>query len=500
MMNAAARKQRRDQAEVTSGIYGEADFASLDDCEAAGLLDPNGLYLGTLDGEPLFFSGKSHLLTVAPARQGKGIGTVIPNLLHFQGAVIVTDPKGELAAVTAQHRAERFGQKVVVLNPWGLNGLPQQRINPLQELIYLASDVTLQRGLTDKVKAIALQLLPEPEDQKNRFFREGSRTAIRFVLLALAMLHPERCTLPEVWRVLANQRKLRELGTKARESMVLGGVLSELADDLLATMEDSPDQFADFRTGAVQALDVYAPGGYLADAVSGSGVDLADLKNGDVSVYLAFPQERIASHGAALGLIVNEAISAVSRADGAGEVLFMLDEFANLGKLDGLAGNLTGLPGLGIRLWMVVQELAELTRLYGPNTAKTILSQSEVQQFFAVNDHDLAEKLSKRMGQRTVKTRSLNLGKSEDEDIGESLGETGQPLMRPEEIMQMDRSDQLIFAGGGKPIRAQRPPFWFVDPWQGWAESNPVEGDYPKPKPLFSLRYGLNQRGENDDE
>ncbi len=66
-------------------------------------------------------------------------------------------------------------------------------------------------------------------------------------------------------------------------------------------------------------------------------------------------------------------------------MLFLLDEFANMGKLSGLAESLTALPGLGVRVWMFVQELAELVRLYGPNTAKTVLSQAEVKQFFAVN-------------------------------------------------------------------------------------------------------------------
>lgn len=71
-----------------------------------------------------FYSGKAHLLTVAPARQGKGTSVVIPNLLHSQASVFVTDPKGELAAVTAAHREQNFGQDVFILNPWWLHGLP----------------------------------------------------------------------------------------------------------------------------------------------------------------------------------------------------------------------------------------------------------------------------------------------------------------------------------------------------------------------------------------
>ena len=104
-----------------------------------------------------------------------------------------------------------------------------------------------------------------------------------------------------------------------------------------------------------------------------------------------FPNDRMATHGAVVGLIVNQGISAVSRSEQRGEVLFLLDEFANMGKLSGLAESLTALPGLGVRVWMFVQELAELVRLYGPHTARTILSQAEVKQFFAVQDDQLAK-------------------------------------------------------------------------------------------------------------
>jgi type IV secretion system protein VirD4 len=222
---------------------------------------------------------------------------------------------------------------------------------------------------------------------------------------------------------------------------------------------------------------------------SGSDVSLRELKSGKVIIYLAFPQDRIATHGAALGLIVNQAITAVARSAEKGEVLFLLDEFANLGKLSGLAESLTALPGLGVRVWMIVQELAELVRIYGPHTAQTILSQSEVKQFFAVNSDELAQTLSRALGQRTVKTRNYNLGRSEDDEIGESLAEAGQPLMRPEQIMQMKRHQQLLFVKGVRPIFGQRIRFWFVKPWGDWAAPNPIEGGYPVVPPLVRFDY-----------
>lgn len=490
------QREKRKESGQTSGVYGTATFATRDECDAAGMDDPNGLYLGMLDDEPLFYNGKAHLLTCAPARTGKGINTVIPNLLHYSGSVVITDPKGELAAVTAKHREERFGQKVVVFNPWGLHGLPQHKINPLQEVIRLASDPALQRGLMDEVKSNSLQFLPEPEDQRNRHFRDGSRGLGDFAQTTLAVHTPELCNLPEVWRMIASPQRLERAVERARQSDALGGALADMADNIAYQMANNPEQFESFRAGAVQALDRYQPGSHLASAVSGSDIDLADIKSGNVTVYLAFPQERIASHGSALGLIVNKSIAAVARSSEKGKVLFMLDEFANLGKLSGLAESLTALPGLGVRVWMVVQEFAELKRLYGENTATTILSQSEVSQFFAVNTYDTAKKLSDQIGQKTVKTPNINLGRTDDDDIGESLSEAGQPLMRPEDILQMGKTQQLVLVNGLRPILSQRLPFWFVEPWGAWAETNPVEGSYPAAKPVFELTYGLNANDE----
>src|SRR5258708_28051149 len=58
-----------------------------------------------------------HILTVAGSRAGKSV-TLINNLLFYRGSVMATDPKAELANITAARRAA-LGQKVHVLDPFG---------------------------------------------------------------------------------------------------------------------------------------------------------------------------------------------------------------------------------------------------------------------------------------------------------------------------------------------------------------------------------------------
>lgn len=102
--------------------HGSARFSSKR--ERAALQRGEGLLIGRDPGTNrlLRYDGPAHLITLAPTRAGKGTGTIIPNLLTAARPVLVIDPKGENARITARSRA-KFGP-VHVLDPFGVTGLP----------------------------------------------------------------------------------------------------------------------------------------------------------------------------------------------------------------------------------------------------------------------------------------------------------------------------------------------------------------------------------------
>ena len=77
-----------------------------------------GPIIGRDDGELLRYPGDGHLITFAPTGSGKGIGSVLPNCLTYPGSLVVTDPKGENAAVSGRTRRDDLGQQVAWLDPW----------------------------------------------------------------------------------------------------------------------------------------------------------------------------------------------------------------------------------------------------------------------------------------------------------------------------------------------------------------------------------------------
>src|SRR5471030_2636403 len=81
--------------------------------------------------------GPKHLCSFGPPGTGKSSALVIPNVAHLPRSMIIIDPKGEIAAITARKRA-RMG-RVLMLNPFGLlaGDLPHLKSHGLNPLALL---------------------------------------------------------------------------------------------------------------------------------------------------------------------------------------------------------------------------------------------------------------------------------------------------------------------------------------------------------------------------
>lgn len=74
------------------------------------------ILVGALGNKLIGIDDNRHVLTVAGSRSGKSV-MLIGNLLFYRGSVLATDPKAELANITAERRAA-LGQKVYILDPF----------------------------------------------------------------------------------------------------------------------------------------------------------------------------------------------------------------------------------------------------------------------------------------------------------------------------------------------------------------------------------------------
>ena len=451
-----------------------------------------GLFLGSLHGNPIFNNtGESSQLTVAPARSGKTISAVIPALLHnLDMNMLVADPKMELAYVTAKHRQDH-GHKIIVLNPWKAPGLPNHCFNPLAILVEYNKSPETRILMEDTAKEIVLILIEEKSQNKdNEVFRKGGRRILIAIILHLATFDPERCHLTRVWEIVNDLKILYETLEEMLQNSALNGGIQKMARGLTNLIKDSENNggpFTSFLTNAIDGVEDFSPMGVLSYSVSKSDFSFEELKlDQPITIFECVQPQFQKAAAKWLNLITQSGIRGVSRTPGTREVLFLLDEFTNM-KID-ISEALTLLPGLGCRVWIFVQAISEILRVYGPETTETILSQCQVKQFFGFRDHKFAKEVSEVLGTLTIKTEQNNVDNFQ-ESITFGFGETARPLRTSDQLRMLGDRQQLILIGNAPPILCDRNTYLDTKPWRDWASRNPTVGN--KKMPDINPKYKL---------
>ena len=477
--------QRKDGNTINHHMY--------KDIKNAGLYKPEGVFLGRdMKGHPIFFDGETHGLTLAPAGSGKTVSFVIPQLCHQSISTVTTDLKGTNSVMVKNLKEKHHKQKAYFVNPANLYsdllGIPAC-YNPIIILIDDWKTSTGQKDLIADAQAIALQLLPEPKVQgENSFFRNGSRKLVVFCLIFIVTQKSEdKVTLSQVLKLLRNVPELMEAFYIGSCTDILNGELADMSNDLLKKFESQDQrQVESFREGALQGLEAFSPSGWLAESTSKCDFRFKDLKETPTFVSLIADPTKMKVFAPWLGLIIWAAITELTRCQNNRPVFFLLEECTNF-YVHGLSNSLTALREFGIRVWFIIQELQEYSRIYGREALDTLLSQTEVKQIFGTQSQKTAELVSQMLGEETIKSPNYSLGHDINDPIQKSINEGSRRLLTPDEVRRFP--DTIIFIRDQFPIRAIKTGYHEVKPWSKWVGINPLFGKKLKGKTKVWLRY-----------
>lgn len=79
-------------------------------------------------------------------------------------------------------------------------------------------------------------------------------------------------------------------------------------------------------------------------------------------------------------------------------LLMLLDEFPQLGKLETFETAMGVIAGYGIKAFVICQSVMQINKLYGKDNG--IISNCEVQVYYAPNDQETAEQLARMLGKK----------------------------------------------------------------------------------------------------
>ena len=451
---------------LTGDSHGSARFASRKELKKHQGGD--GLLIGRNPGTGrlLRYDGPAHLITLAPTRAGKGVGTVIPNLLTVDRSVLVIDPKGENARIAGEAR-RRFGT-VHVLDPFEVSGHPSACYNPLDRLT--PDSLDLGEGAASLTEALVMD--PAGQVQEAHWNEEAKAILGGLIMFCVCHEERERRSLATVREYLTlPPDRLKALLELMQDSDEAGGLIARAANRFLG----KADREAASVLSNAQRHTHFLDSPRIARCLARSDFAFSDLRHQVTSVFLVLPPNRMDAYSRWLRLLVSQALQDIARdaealtattgAQGASQhlkspALFLLDEFAALGRLEAVERAMGLMAGYGLQLWPILQDMSQLRDLYG-DRANTFIANAGVQQVFGVNDFETAKWLSQMIGQETTGFQTDSFKPGDGPSFSNNL--TGRDLLTPDEIMQMPSNVQLLRVQGQPSALAQKLRY-YADP------------------------------------
>lgn len=481
----------------TSDNYGSARFAKFAELEKSGLLDGKGIFLGITDnGYYVRDDAKTHTFLCAPSRSGKGVGIIIPTLLTWPHSVVVVDVKGENYAFTAGRR-KKMGQAILKFEPTALSG--SVKFNPFEEI---------RMGTPDEVKDCQniCRILADPTGKgyegNNAHWTNNAADLLFGIVLHLKWVLKEASEPVNMTTVL-NFMAEDTLGLRHHLGQIVnnasngktGQIMHDRSGRILAHANNSTEplyfhprvfqvfskmastpekEFGSIQSTLETALSVYRDP-VVAENMSRSDFSINDLMNHEkpVSLYLIVPPSDIDRLMPAFRSIVELLyrrnvekmefnLAKKNTEANKHRLLMLLDEFPQLGRLETFETAMGVIAGYGIKAFVICQSVMQINKLYGKDNG--IISNCEVQVYYAPNDQETAEQLARMLGKKTVETKSRNTGAALIKfDKSHTYNETGRDLMTPDEVRALDPKKELVFKRGMRPLLADKIT-WYDNP------------------------------------
>ncbi|MCR6645811.1 MAG: type IV secretory system conjugative DNA transfer family protein [Terricaulis sp.] len=449
--------------------FGVKSWGGRKDAREAGLLAEGGIIIGKFDGEILAYDGPHHLLLTGGTRSGKTRGSVIPTLLASPNSILVLDLKGELHSGDARVAFPGTAGWRAKLGPvlrFAPTDAISDRLNLLDTIRPGAQEV---RDVQNLVELIAD---PYGDGRFQEFWDRAAKQILAGLIIHVVYAEPAPSkTLARVFELLArfdDTAKLME-ATLHRKNETSGE--PETHPEVKRAAHSYAAYHEKLRAGIKATAESYL--GLFADPLvrqntATSTFRISDLMCADtpVTLYLCWPPndaKRVKPlirlvFGAVLRVLMEHQERAADGRNKTRNLLLLLDEFPQLGKLDLFEQSMGAMAGYGLRAYLITQSLHQVTQAYG--RYHTILDNCQIVTSFAATDVETAETISKLAGdlfemrpQETWSGRRQLFGL---DHRAITYREERRPLLLPSEVRQLSEGEELIFVTGAKPLRAEK--------------------------------------------
>lgn len=379
--------------------FGSARLATHAELRRAGIIGGSGVSFGFDETGrfPLHADGDGSCALFVGTGGGKSL-LFQDNLIngHMPGNVMSFDPRGENAAVSMLALSLQ-GYSVYCINPTGMLGLPQHRLNPLDHLTIDSP------SLIADVQKKALDFCPTPGGVKTSWSYDDARRWDTDLTLHDAEQNGT-ASLPGIFNLVSMMQGDIDAWCMQLDLMANSRFPSvrTFSNEIMTLQQNGKEGFT-APYGVLQNAYSFMRDGRLHDTFGGCDFSLQDLPHTPkVAVFVIWPIEYVVSQSAAIRTVLGSGIQNKFRSPGSIPLSIWVDETGQLGALNSIREMYTFGRGAGlIGNLCAWQELSQIIASFGQQ-ADEIIGSAQYRVFKAVRTRQTAQLVSGMAGTMTL--------------------------------------------------------------------------------------------------
>lgn len=393
-----------------------------------------------------------NVYVVGSSGSGKGQSYVIPNLLNNrEESIIVTDPKGELFHETAQIKRKQ-GYQVYQIDFINFN---EDRYNLLD---YVLDDQDAQ--------SVSLTIAKNStKDGKEDFFMERAQKMLAG-LIVYCKTEKQNASMKDVvhtfnQKVAPDEDEFRdwvedELGQHHPAYQLLKG-LTTLGGNTRASVTSSfASQVSIFTLNKISKM------------TSTSDFNFRAFQEQKSILYVKLPMDDnpfMALTSVFFDQLISQFYKMADENRGKLKIptIFLLDEFANIGKIEKYGRVLATCRGLGLSMNTIVQDNGQIEAMYGKEMARSILSNHDTLLYLRSKDMETIKYFSQLAGETTAKVQTGSTSQSGGLMSGKSSASSSQseqyvkkPLIPEGDLSNIPKDTSYLFVSGMFPMKLEK--------------------------------------------
>ena len=416
-------------------------------------------------------TGDVHALMIGAAGIGKTAYFLLPNLEYACASgvsFVCTDTKGDLYRQFAPVARDKYGYAVSVLdlrNPTQSDGFNMMHLISKYSDEYAATGKLSAKAKAERYAKITAKTIVSSGEEsvnhgQNAYFYEAAEGIITAILLLVAELCP-----PEQRHIVSVFKLLQDLQAPVKDPQnrtLFQIIMSRLPSDHKArwfsgaALNSSAQGMASVLSTAMSKLNGFIDSDVEQMLCFDTAIDAERFVSRKSAVFIVLPEENPTVFFL-VSLIIQqfyrELLSVADERGGKlpGRAIFFLDEFGSFPKISSAEVMFSAGRSRRISIVAIIQSMYQLEQNYGREGAAIIADNCQLTIYggFAPGS-DLAQTLSKSLGDVTVQAGSVSKGKG---DGSRTLQMTGRPLITPDELRALPRGRFIVTKTGAYPMQ-----------------------------------------------